>query len=325
MTELLNMLFIKHPWNRIAGNSPHLLPTQEYDYQKYLFWSYLSHPRRLLHTQIICIHTSTSGDECILPIVVNKKAKRLFGLSHFEHLDYDDIVAATKEPSKLKELLQITLEEYRGYHIYIPNINEHSLLYTAIPEHLTFSDNCVQIPLPDNYDAYIHSLSKHQQQNVRTAYNRMSRTEVKYHLVQYNSANRMSQKMWKQLCLMHHERHNEIVSRMDLLRNPYYHILRKGKNSTIYVLFDNDIPMAYMAGLMSCQQNIYYVPRLCINKKYAQYSPGVILLCETIKQLIAHKIDCIDLMMGDEPYKLAMGGSIHKNYYLDCNVNNILS
>ena len=315
----------KHTWNRIAHASPHLLPTQEYDYQKYLFWSFYSHPRRVLHSQIKHIHISKGDDECIFPIVVNRKTKQLFGLSHFEHLDYDDIISTTKDSSTLKELLQIALAEYRGNHIYIPNINEHSLLYTIIPEHLTFSDNCVQISLPDNYDDYIHSLSKHQQQNIRTAYNRMSRNDVNYHLVQYNFSNRISRKMWRQLCFMHHKRHNEVVSRMDLLRNPYYHILRKNKNNTIYVLFDNDIPMAYMSGLMSTQHNTYYVPRLSVNMKYATYSPGVILLCETIKQMIAQKVNCIDLMLGDEPYKLAMGGTIHRNYYLDCDVDDILS
>ena len=29
-------------------------------------------------------------------------------------------------------------------------------------------------------------------------------------------------------------------------------------------------------------------------------------------------------MLGNEPYKLAMGGTIHKNYFLDCKVNDLL-
>ncbi len=126
-----------------------------------------------------------------------QKNKQLFGLSHFGRLDYDDIISSTGNPIVLSTFLQEILINYNDYRIFIPNINENSLLYTIFSRQLKFSENCVKIFLPSNYDFYIHSLSKHQQQNVRTAYNRMSRAYVIYHLVQYNSSNRMSQKMWR--------------------------------------------------------------------------------------------------------------------------------
>lgn len=325
MLALLKILPIKHLWNRIANNSPHFLPTQEYDYQKYLFWSFYSHPRRMLRSPIKYIHISEGNDECIFPIVVNKTSKQLFGLSHFGRLDYDDIIATTNSPAKIKSLLNKSLEKYLDYRIYIPNINEHSLLFSAIGKKLLYSEDCVSIALPQNFNQYLHSLSKHQQQNIRTSYNRMQRNNISYHLEEDDVQNKISHRMWKDLCLLHHRRHNEHVTPFDLLRNPYYHILKKNANHHIFVLFNNNVPMAYMAGLFSVKQNTYYVPRLCINEEYATYSPGIVLLCETIKQLISTGINCIDLMIGDEPYKLAMGGTIHKNYYLDCTVDDLLT
>ena len=318
------MPLIKHTWNRIANRNPHLLPTQEYDYQKYLFWCFYSHPRRLLRSPIKYIHISKGNDECIFPIVVNKTSKQLFGLSHFGRLDYDDIIATSNDSAVLNKMLQKGLLGHYEYRVFIPNINENSLLYSVFRKQLKPSDNCVKIPLPSNYNLYIHGLSKHQQQNIRTSYNKMARNGITYHLEEYNIQDKIPHKMWKYLCLLHHKRHNEHVTLFDLLRNPYYHILKKNANHHIFVLFDDNVPMAYMAGLFSIKGNTYYVPRLCINEEYATYSPGIVLLCETIKQLISNGISCIDLMIGDEPYKLAMGGAIHKNYYLDCNVNDLL-
>lgn len=325
MLALLKILPIKHLWNRIANNSPHFLPTQEYDYQKYLFWSFYSHPRRMLRSPIKYIHISEGNDECIFPMVVNKTSKQLFGLSHFGRLDYDDIIATTDDPALLIKMLQKGLLDYHDYHVFIPNINENSLLYSVFRKRLKPSDNCVKISLPSSHNSYIHSLTKHQQQNIRTSYNKMARNGISYHLEEYDVQNKIPHKMWKHLCLLHHKRHKEHVTLFNLFRNPYYHILKKAPNHHIFVLFDNNVPMAYMAGLFSTKRNTYYIPRLCINEEYATYSPGIVLLCETIKQLIINGISCIDLMIGDEPYKLAMGGTIHKNYYLDCNVNDLLS
>ncbi len=317
-------IFLKKKWNRIVEQNPTIPPTQHYNYQRHLYWSFLSHPRRLLKLRIRFIHSSDDKEECILPIVVKKTSRQLFGLSHFEHLDYDDVIATTSSPSEIKKLLKKTLEKYLDYRIYIPNINEHSLLFSAIGEKLIYSEDCISISLHQNYNQYLQSLSKHQQQNIRTSYNRMARNNIAYHLEEYDVHNKISHKMWKYLCLLHHKRHNEHVTPLDLLRNPYYHILKSNPNHHIFVLFENNVPMAYMAGLFSPQKNTYYVPRLSINEEYATYSPGIVLLCETIKRLISNGTNCIDLMLGDEPYKLAMGGTIHKNYFLDCKVKDLL-
>ena len=163
-------IFLKKKWNRIVEQNPTIPPTQHYNYQRHLYWSFLSHPRRLLKLRIRFIHSSDDKEECILPIVVKKTSRQLFGLSHFEHLDYDDVIATTSSPSEIKKLLKKTLEKYLDYRIYIPNINEHSLLFSAIGEKLIYSEDCISISLPQNYNQYLQSLSKHQQQNIRTFY-----------------------------------------------------------------------------------------------------------------------------------------------------------
>ena len=79
-----------------------------------------------------------------------------------------------------------------------------------------------------------------------------------------------------------------------------------------------------MAGLYNRGQKSYYIPRLCIDEQYSRYSPGIVLVNEVAKRLIAMRVEVMDLMEGDEPYKLTMGGYIHNNYQLQTNMQNIL-
>ena len=83
--------------------------------------------------------------------------------------------------------------------------------------------------------------------------------------------------------------------------------------------------MAYMAGLYSETQKAYYVPRLCINDQYAKYSPGIILINETVKSLLSNQTHRLDLMLGDEPYKTAMGGVLTYNYSLQTTTEELLN
>jgi CelD/BcsL family acetyltransferase involved in cellulose biosynthesis len=91
----------------------------------------------------------------------------------------------------------------------------------------------------------------------------------------------------------------------------------------LFVLFVNNSPIAYMAGLYDERQKAYYVPRLCINDEYGRYSPGIILVNETAKYLIDHGATLLDLMEGDEKYKLAMGGVVTNNHQIQISTNEL--
>lgn len=56
--------------------------------------------------------------------------------------------------------------------------------------------------------------------------------------------------------------------------------------------------------------NEYIVPRLSFSEKMKRYSPGMLLVNEVMKYIFTNKqIDVFDLSLGDEDYKLKMGGS----------------
>ena len=71
---------------------------------------------------------------------------------------------------------------------------------------------------------------------------------------------------------------------------------------------------AFWGGLINKSGDYIIVPRLAINDKYGWYSPGIVLINETMKTLENTKIKYFDLSMGTENYKLVMGGNIYETY-----------
>ncbi len=72
-------------------------------------------------------------------------------------------------------------------------------------------------------------------------------------------------------------------------------------------------PAAFLSGLFS--EDSLIVPRLSIDKEYQRYSPGMLLVVETIKHLQANtKIRTLALSQGDEKYKYQLGAVEHLSY-----------
>ena len=82
---------------------------------------------------------------------------------------------------------------------------------------------------------------------------------------------------------------------------------KSSKNFYAILKCDNEL-IAFMSGIQ--ENHSFRVPRLSINDEFFKYSPGIILINETIKSLsVSHpKID-LDLGIGDEKYKKSMGGT----------------
>lgn len=75
---------------------------------------------------------------------------------------------------------------------------------------------------------------------------------------------------------------------------------------TIVLRIDGRIA-AFCSGYLNDKE--YIVPRLSFSEKMKRYSPGMLLVNEVVKYIFMHKqIDVFDLSLGDEDYKIKMGG-----------------
>lgn len=320
---------VKESWNEIYKNNIEIKPTQSFGYYSSLFKTYYLHPRRLTKRRISInlFNGAIKNDRMILPLVVDRKKQTLQGIANYKRLDYEDVISSANDLQFIKNGIGSILSQYRGYKISFSNINEDSLLYSVLNKLLIPEEPCVKILLPKSYNCYYTSLSKHQRQNIRTAYNKINSENLVLRTFSKRDT-RIPKTIWNECERIYEQRHNLGGTKFQVWenrqRNAYHHIFQKVDESVINILYYKGKIIAYMAGLYRDCQKCYYIPRLCINNDYANLSPGIILLNEVIKEMINKKQEILDLMLGDEPYKLAMGGVVTMNYKLDSTVDKVL-
>lgn len=171
------------------------------------------------------------------------------------------------------------------------------------------------INLPGEYDDYFPSLSKHMRQNIRTSYNRLKTDGGTFELIccgyktmpddlrdalQKLYLNRQVEKYGKSILYKYFVKYVDLgtkIQRTDKIEEKAFILYIDGKVAAFYdAIYDADTVL---------------VPRLAISEDFERYSPGVMLINESIKILINEKKRCLDLTHGTEKYKLSMGGEIY--------------
>jgi hypothetical protein len=182
---------------------------------------------------------------------------------------------------------------------------------------------CVQIPILGSFNEYFKSLDKKVRQNLRTSFNRLktdNRTyEVKTYVNQpipFNILLQLFNIYWKRFSEKKYKiglkRFLPVFIRIRL--NPTIMALIKLKNTFYSIIYIDKKIAGFCAGFSSRNEKII-LPFLAIDSIFSRYSPGGILITETIKFLTEnHSFKYFDLSRGDEKYKYAYGGIEHFNF-----------
>ena len=190
----------------------------------------------------------------------------------------------------------------------------------------------VRIPVPDDPEQLLRSLSHSVRQNIRTAYNRMKRDGIEVRLEVFDEGHPVSDEVWKKIMdlyfgrLFSKYRSTQVRSWWTLRkkRRLYYKVkhdtlsLHYLPNSFHAVLWQEDRPIALMDGFKTHDGKSVSIPRLAIDTSYGFYSPGYVLLTEVIRYIAAHPVLAeLDLSRGDEKYKFDMGGQPYTTSDID--------
>lgn len=168
------------------------------------------------------------------------------------------------------------------------------------------------IELPDDYDVYFSGLSKNTKQNIRTAYNRLTKDghEYMFEAISYKDIEAMKRKKVLDLYI---ERQKEHYGRKGLY-SFFVRYIDLGTKIQREICIDEYVLIFKIDGEISAffdaviGNREVLVPRLAIDNNYARYSPGMLLMNESMKYFIKEKHNRIDLTHGAEKYKLSMGG-----------------
>lgn len=96
--------------------------------------------------------------------------------------------------------------------------------------------------------------------------------------------------------------------------NPRTQMLMKSDKSYICELWIEGQLAAFVGGYLS-DNGRFFIPFLKYNMDFKRYSPGGVVINESIKYLCQSNYDLkyYDLLTGDEPYKYSYGGEKYDN------------
>ena len=160
-------------------------------------------------------------------------------------------------------------------------------------------------------------------QNIRTANNRIIKDGHKVEFVNLDINNQNSE-MFKSIIKLYLDRlkkykHINILEKLyfSFFDSAFKSIKNVPNSQIVVVLIDGYV--ASFAFLLSNKKH-YVCPRLAIGSQFYKYSPGIILLEYLHNEIcILNKYNSIDLMQGEEVYKIKLGGEKHHVYSFEIN------
>lgn len=323
---------LKTIWNSFYMGNSFLFPYQSYTYNSISYQCFRFQTSRLKEKYYFYIYYDESKPKLIMPLMLKKGVFYIFG--DFESVGaldfvYPQNISAKDFDNAFKELRQIHKEK-----LCLNHINEKSRLSDYIRSNElshdgkfreTGSQICVKIQF-EEYGNYYKSLSKSNRQNLRTSYNRLEKDGLTNRLVVdrkidiNNAAYKNEFSLYIKREDERQHKHRDFFSAMRLkYLDPVTVSLRKLDGVFDFKLYIDKQLAAFMAGIKS-EANEIIVPKLAIDSQLGKYSPGKLLINESIKYLLNNtSIKTLDLSKGNEKYKYDMGGKEHTNRNFECN------
>lgn len=238
------------------------------------------------------------------------------------------------------------LQSMKGAKISFCNLKTTSKLYEHLHSYDRLKvyekgNASYKVSLSDGYEAWYEGLHKSVRQNLRTAYNRLNRedhppyriiiigndgTTQEIQIAESNNSERVYQscnlsgyqkrQLKKKMMTVYTKRleryhvHKGWVGKFMLNHfNPCIKNAERMSSAYRFVLEIDGQVASLLIGFVSTKGGSVYVPILSTNTDFAFYSPGVILINEAIRYFLStNGVKEIDLGMGDESYKIKMGG-----------------
>lgn len=290
-------------------------------------------PSTLCQKNYFAVYAEEQKPLVLFPLYLKKNELRLFGenISGAGHLDvlYDTSVTTRQWKNAFGELKKI----FPGKILKLRMINERSKLFSFLKEMADSGDEallpvkaeedrvCVKIPFPDEYEAYEQGLSRNARSNLHKAYSKIRRNELDIRLKVVHGPFTDTALLADVIRIYTKRESQRKHRRMDFfpyLKHRYFSALAWAMESLdshyTFCLFLNHQPAAFMSGFATNYDEIVF-PYVAIDSTFAAYSPGKVMISESIKYLQTHTaIRGLDLSRGDERYKLEMGGVRHYNY-----------
>lgn len=317
-----NIYAIKEDWMALQDKGGLHTPFQEYEYMQRT-WKFF-YPYYLTELCIAKFYCFYEDGECVMivPILHYPGKRRAELFANVNGLNYCDVLV--KDEKYIKPALALMAQDYDK--LICNKVLSGSLLYSAVKDCLEVDkpSTCVCIDF-DSYEDYYSSLPKNMKSNLRNIYNRLKNDGISLELKVFYGGSGFDYKPFIDLyCIRKHRQYNvrnNIFRKWFLLHQNFAtrNFVRNG-NGITFALFFNGRLAAFISG-MKGPHDEYVLPRIAIENDFYRYSPGILLLIETIKYLASESnVRHFDLSHGEEPYKYWIGGKNHLTHNFKINL-----
>lgn len=309
---------LRKDWLRLNENNSHVSPFQQWALHDIIARHYLFF--FLAQREWPCYFAFYKGKEMIM-IAPLCKRYTMRGISYYSFgatptIAFQDFIYGDDlTEDDMKECLELLYRKCKKLSFY--NLPAESLLLKVLKKDKEPQKQNINftIPLNVSYENYYNALDKHVRQNVRTAYNRM-KTDEKTWQVELIEGKDVGKELLKEMMDVYVERRKARyrgTSRLHewYLRHEHFNTIALSKlDIARYIVLTIDGKVAaFLAGYVDEKNSSLLIPRLAISGDYNRYSPGVVLINESMKLLENNmKIEYLDLSKGNDKYKETMGG-----------------
>lgn len=319
-----NFKQLEASWEDLYSANHRLSPYSSYEYNAIFLRNYhYGWTRILLMTRFFRLVNSCGETIMVIPLYGTRKKYYLFGdLASTGYLDF--IYDESTNAECFEEAFCLLGKKLHGCTLLLNRINEKSMLNDYLSARYPYKrkEVCVNIAFDSGFDAYMSSLNKKTRHNINTVKNRLMKDGLSFRLeVMINE--RIDARKEKEILSVYEKRQK---TRYSIRCGPVSNTIRRLKNPICLstacmqgnfnaILRFNDKQAAILCGYVSNDNRTVVIPRHAIDQTYAQYSPGLLLISETIRWLSLHSsVRNLDLSRGDEHYKYLLGGVDHFNY-----------
>lgn len=322
---------IEHIWNKLYKSSLEMSFFQSYEWNLAAEINFFRKKEQFKGRKLIYM---VFEESLIMPLVVDYIKKEISILGQDESSDYLSFIYQVFNPDDVVNAINYVLDKYPEYKLILDKINQNNLLTKYIQrgiDSVTVIENrkdCVYIPTKRENSTFYESLSKGTRQNYRTAKNRLKNDGHTYQVRIEDG--KISQEKARRLYDLYRARRNDCDSRNEL----YKTVSRTLKALTEIILNRKPIDLlsyyaqhepvflseiyidgefaAFCEGSYNNRNDVISIARVATNSKYYTYSPGQILLIDTIES-VKNDVAYFDLTRGSEDYKFKLGGIAHSN------------
>lgn len=318
---------VKNIWNLLVKKED-IVVYRNYDWNKLIIKNIKQSPRQILTSNIhfsFYVLLNNNVPRILAPIQIDRKNK-LYGIlgSKGTAKNLDFIGNGTE--FEVGVLTDYILTDNKNSIFYFEDITENAIVYPYLANNYssTKTMNSYIIKIMDNEEEYLRILSKSTRQNIRTAYNRMNKDDIKYGLSVYSPTNPIDKKIKFRIVDILQDRAQHWIGKRvnkNILRLLYSSIrqininsINQIKETYCFTVSLNEEVAAFMIAYKNKES--FLVPKLAIDINYGRYSPGAVLIIESLKWLRENtNVKYLDLSRGDEKYKTTYGGVKYLNHF----------